>query len=116
MCSVTQGAECSPEAASDDKRNVNFCGTLNLSRQFMCVHVPGLDYDVLLTAWASLYSIWAAANVEMKRISKEVFSLVLILSLQSKYFKNHINIGARFVVSMTIIAMIRYCILRCGTG
>ena len=82
----------------------------------MYVHVPGLDYDVLLTAWASLYSIWVAANVEMGRISKKVFSLVLILNLQPKYFKNHTNISARFVVSMTIIAMIRYCILRCGTG
>jgi len=46
----------------------------------MCVHVPGLDYDILLTAWTSLYSIWVATNVEMERISKEVFSLVLILT------------------------------------
>ena len=46
MCSVTQGAECSPEAASADKRNVNFCDKLKLNRQFMCVHVVSLDYDV----------------------------------------------------------------------
>lgn len=78
MCSVTQGVECSPEAASADKRNVNFCVKLKLSRQFMCVHVPGLDYDILLTAWASLYSNRMTANVEMERISKEVFFLVLI--------------------------------------
>jgi len=74
MCFVTQGADCSPEAASADKRNVNFCVKLKLRRQFMCVHVPGLDCDILLTAWTSLYSIWVAANVEMERISKEVIS------------------------------------------
>jgi len=116
MCSVTQGAECSPEATSADKRNVNFCVKLKLSRQFMCVHLPGLDYDVLLTAWTSLYCIWVAANVEMERISKEVVSLVRILNLQPKESKNYTNINAIFVVSMTIITMIRYCILRCGTG
>ena len=82
----------------------------------MRVHVPGLDYYVLLTAWASLYGICVAANVEMERISQEVCFLVLISNLQQKYFKNHTNIGARFVGSMTIIAMIRYCILRCVTG
>lgn len=82
----------------------------------MCVHVLGLDCDVLLTAWTSLYSIRVTANVEMERISKEVFSLVLILNLQPKYFKNYTNIDARFVVSMAISTLIRYCILRCGTG
>jgi hypothetical protein len=116
MCFVTQGAECSPEAASTDKRNVNFYVKLKLSRQFMCVHLPGLDYDVLLTAWVSFCNIWVAANVEMKRISKEVLSSVLILKLRPKYFKNQPNIDARFIVSMMIIAIIRSYILRCGTG
>jgi hypothetical protein len=69
----------------------------------MCVHLPGLDYDILLTAWTSLHSIWLAENVEMERILKEVISLVHILNLQAKYFKNYTNIDARFVVSMTTI-------------
>jgi hypothetical protein len=38
----------------------------------MYVHLPVLDYDVLLTAWVSLCSIRVAANVEMERISNEV--------------------------------------------
>jgi hypothetical protein len=56
-----------------------------------------------------------AANVEMERISKEWVSLVPVLNLV-KILKNNTNIGARFVVSMTIITKIRYCVLSFDTG